>query len=101
MRISAKSGEISALRELVERLYLDEGLSLREDAVVANARQYAALSRASASLDAAVQALQAGIPRDAACMDAELAMQALGEIDGHAVDEAIVSSIFANFCVGK
>ena len=31
----------------------------------------------------------------------ELAMSALGEIDGRAVDEQIIGDIFANFCVGK
>ena len=41
------------------------------------------------------------MPLDAACIDAELSMQALGEVDGRAVDEQILSDIFANFCVGK
>ena len=101
LRISAKSGEISALRELVERLYLSDGISLREDAVVANARQYAALKRCADALEIAVSSLRAGIPLDAACVDAELAMQALGEVDGRAVDEEIIASIFSHFCVGK
>ena len=31
----------------------------------------------------------------------ELAMQYLGEVDGRAVDEAIIADIFSHFCVGK
>lgn len=101
LRISAKSGDVSALRECVESLYLTDGLSLREDAVVSNARQHAALSRAADALAVTLDSLHGGVPLDAACTDAELALQALGEVDGRAVDEAIISSIFSHFCVGK
>ena len=101
LQISAQSGEISALRELVERLYLCDGISLWEDAVVSNARQYGALSRCAEGRAVAIDSLQGGIPLDAACVDAELALQALGEVDGRAVDEEIVASIFSHFCVGK
>ena len=48
-----------------------------------------------------MEALRADVPLDAACVDAELAMQHLGEVDGRAVDEQILSDIFAHFCVGK
>ena len=34
-------------------------------------------------------------------IDAELAMAALGEVDGRSVDESIISDIFSHFCVGK
>ena len=101
VQISAKGGDVHALRELVERLYLADGISLREDAVVANARQYAALKRGADALSVAVDSLRVGVPLDAACIDAELAMAALGEVDGRAVDEAIISDIFSHFCVGK
>ncbi|MBE6703404.1 MAG: tRNA uridine-5-carboxymethylaminomethyl(34) synthesis GTPase MnmE [Ruminococcaceae bacterium] len=101
LRISAKGGDLSALRALVETLYLNDGISLGEDAVVANARQYAALKRCADGLAVAISSLQAGIPLDAACVDAELAVQALGEVDGRAVDETIIASIFSHFCVGK
>lgn len=101
VRLSAKEGDLTPLRETVERLYLTDGISLREDAVVANARQYAALKRAADGLSVAVSSLKSNVPLDAACIDAELAMQALGEVDGRAVDEAIISSIFSHFCVGK
>ena len=99
--LSAKSGDVSALREVVEGTYLSDGISLREDAVVANARQYAALKRAEEGLAVAIRSLESDVPMDAACIDAELAMQALSEVDGRAVDETIISSIFAHFCVGK
>ncbi len=101
VRISAAGGEIAPLRACVQQMFLQEGLDLGADPIVANARQHAALARAVALLGSAVQALALGVPLDAACVDAELAMAALGEVDGRAVDEQILSDIFANFCVGK
>ena len=101
VRVSAAKGEIAELRTLIEGLYLSDGLDLRTDAIVFNARQHAALSRAVTALDASIEALAFDVPLDAACVDAELAMSALGEVDGRAVDEQILSDIFANFCVGK
>ncbi len=99
--VSAAAGDIAPLREAVERLYLSDAISLSEDAVVSNARQYAALSRAAEALSRAETALREGVTPDAALIDAELSMAALGEVDGRAVDERIVENIFSHFCVGK
>ena len=98
---AARLGEVSELREAVERLFLSDKIDLRHDAVVANARQYGALCRAGAALENALSAFCAGLPFDVASSDAELAMQALGEVDGSAVSEDIVADIFSHFCVGK
>ncbi len=101
VRVSAANGEIAPLIQAVEGLYLVDGIDLREDPIVANARQHAALCNAVESLSCAAEALRADVPMDAALIDVELAMRALGEVDGRAVDEAILADIFANFCVGK
>ncbi len=101
VHVSAARGEIEPLVRTVEALYLSEELDLGEDPIVASARQHAALCRASEALARTVEALDLDVPLDAALVDAELAMSALGEVDGRAVDEAILSDIFANFCVGK
>lgn len=99
--VSAKTGEISALSEALSEIYRMGELNLAEDAVVASARQYAALVRAEEALDSAISALSAGVPLDAACVAAELAAAAVGEVDGRAVGEDIVADIFSHFCVGK
>ena len=99
--LSAKTGDISPLSQLVERLYTSAAIDIRHDAVVANARQFAALTRATEALNAAIAALDAGIPLDASCVEAELALSAIGEVDGRAVGEDIVANIFSRFCVGK
>ena len=100
--ISAASGDgIDALARLVDEKFTDGEIDLRYDAVVADARQYAALLQASEALRATVDEMRSGYELDVCCIDAEGAMNALGEINGHHVGEDIVSSIFHRFCVGK
>ena len=100
--ISAESGEgIGELRQRVEDRFTDGDIDLRYDAVVADARQHAALSRASEALSEVIAEMQAGYELDVCCIDAERAMSELGEINGRNVSEDIVSSIFHKFCVGK
>ncbi len=100
--ISAKEGQgMDALTELVEKLFIDGALDLRSDAVLTNARQYAAALKALRLLEAATASLRAGFPLDVCCSDAEGAMEALAELDGRAVSEDLVSEIFSHFCVGK
>ena len=99
--VSAAKGEISELCTLVERLYLSAEIDIRNDAVVANARQFAALSRGAEAIRIALDALSLGIPLDATCVEMERAMAAVGEVDGRAVGEDVVSEIFSHFCVGK
>ena len=89
------------MRERIEALFLDGTLDLRSDAIITNARQYAALSRAATHISDALCAAQASFSEDVSCVDLELAMSALAEVDGRAVTEDIVSQIFSHFCVGK
>lgn len=100
--ISAKSGEgVVELEELVGQLFVDGRIDIRNDAVVANARQFAALTGAKECLEFALAALDAGMPPDIAGVDLELATSRLSEIDGREVGESVVAEIFSKFCVGK
>lgn len=100
--ISAKAGQgMDTLRALVEKLFIDGALDFASDAVLTNARQYAAALKALRLLEAAVESLNEGFPVDVCCSDAEGAMEALAELDGRAVSEDLVSEIFSHFCVGK
>ena len=99
---SAKSGEgIEELTDRVGQLFTDGALDLREDAILTNARQHAAVLRALEETERAARNLREGLPIDLCCNDAEAAMAALAEIDGRAVSEALISEIFSHFCVGK
>ena len=102
LSVSAKDEtNIEGLRELVEKLYINEEIDIQNDAVLINARQNAALINTEKHLLLALEALEVGLPPDIAGVDIELAMSYLSEIDGREVDEDIVSQIFSHFCVGK
>ncbi len=100
--LSAASGEgFDRLTDTVERLFEVGKVDYDSSAVIANARQNAAVSRALAAVRNAESALDAGFTPDVAGIDLEEAMQALGETDGRAVSADIVDAIFHRFCVGK
>ncbi len=102
--ISAKESPekaISLLESAIDKLFTDEKISTSADAIVASARQHAALTSTRGFIDSALEAYRLGIPADAASSDIELALGALGEVDGRAVSDGVVSDIFSRFCVGK
>ena len=100
--LSAKSGDgFDALAKAVDDLFIDPDIELGQDAIVADARQYAALVRTADSLDTAYHAMSCGVSLDLCCIDVEAAMVALSELEGREVGEEIVSEIFSKFCVGK
>ena len=102
LNVSAKDEtNIDGLRELVEKLYINEEIDIQNDAVLINARQNAALMNTEKHLLLALDALDAGLSPDIAGVDIELAMSYLSEMDGREVDEDIVAQIFSHFCVGK
>ena len=104
VEISSEERSCEALETLtreVSRLFTDEKITLGEDAVISSARQNAALVKALSFLDTAADALRIGLPQDAVSSDVELALGAIGELDGREVSEEVVGDIFSKFCVGK
>lgn len=100
--VSARTGEgMDVLLQLVEELFVDGSISLRNDAVVVNARQMATVTQAAEALDRALDALRGGLPMDLCCVDLTAAMSALSELDGREIGEDVVNEIFSHFCVGK
>ena len=100
--VSAETGEgMEALCGMVEALFTDGLLDTGRDAVLSNARQHASALSALEAVRRAIASLTAGLPVELACTDAEQAMSAISELDGRAISEDIVSSIFSRFCVGK
>jgi len=100
--VSAAHGDgMDDLRAAIEGLFLDGQIDYSTDAVVANARQYAAVCAAQEHVERAEAALLSGYTQDIAGMDLELALSALAEVDGRAVTGDVVDTIFHNFCIGK
>ena len=89
------------LTDAVTKLFLDERLTLGEDAIVSSARQNASLISALEYIDAAIFALSSGQFADAAASEIELALGKIAELDGRAVADEVLDEIFSKFCVGK
>ncbi len=104
LTVSAESAPeelVLSLGDAVNSLFTDEKISTSSDAIVASARQHSALTSALGFIDTAIDAFRRGVPADAASSDIELALGAIGEVDGRAVSDDIVGEIFSHFCVGK
>ncbi len=84
----------------IEELFESHDFSLTGDAVITNARQYAAVNEAFDHATAALDTLDV-LGADLACTELELAMGCIGELDGRKITEEVVDRIFHRFCVGK
>ncbi len=97
--LSAKTGEgLALLEDAVAALYPD-GASCGGE-LLTNARQAAALDRAGEALVRSLSSMGRVTP-DAALLDREEALDALGEITGQSARQEITDQLFSRFCIGK
>ncbi len=102
VKLSAKKGDgLESLISLIDSIYIDKELDTGNDAILSNARQFAAVQNAISALESGIEAIKAFLPLEICCSEIENALSSLGELDGRTVSEDIVSRIFSNFCVGK
>lgn len=92
---------VDALKELICSLYVEGEIDYSQNAVLTNARQNAAVSRALEYTRSAIAQLRGGFTSDTAGFDIEAALSELSELDGRKISEEIVDGIFHRFCVGK
>ena len=98
--LSARTGEgLDALAAAVAELFPAPAAPTGE--ILTNARQAEAVGRALSALDAARDALAAGLTPDAVLTEAEDALAALAELTGRSVRDDVTERIFSRFCVGK
>jgi tRNA modification GTPase len=101
LRVSALTGDgIGDMEKAVADLF-PPGETVPAGEVLTSPRQADAVSRALDYIQAALEAMENGIPPDAALTEVEGALSALGELSGRTVREDITNGIFARFCVGK
>lgn len=98
--LSARTGEgLDALAAAVAELFPAPAAPAGE--ILTNTRQAEAVGRALSALDAARDALAAGLTPDAVLTEAEDALAALAELTGRSVRDDVTDRIFSRFCVGK
>ena len=69
--------------------------------LVTNARHHEALRQSADALEAALTALDAGIPSDLIAQDLRTALHHLGTITGTITTDEVLGQIFSRFCIGK
>ncbi len=98
--ICAKTGQgLDLLSDVVAQMF--DGQMPCDGSILTNPRQYDAIRRACGALLDAIKGLRSGLTPDAALIDVEAAMEAIGEVTGATVREDITARIFERFCVGK
>lgn len=99
--ISARNGEgVDMLRTALRNTIDTDGL-YRGEVVVSNLRHFEALTRAHASLQAALAALDNGISEELLSEDIRSAITSLAEITGKITSDDILKNVFSRFCIGK
>ena len=78
-----------------------DGRTPTENAVVTNARHYAALREVHPSVQDVLNGLESGISGDLLALDIRRCLHYLGEITGEITNEDQLDYIFSKFCIGK
>ena len=102
VRISAMTGEgfDRLTRQIFQRLSGDWA-SERDDIMITDARQHAAVLRAVEQLRDARGLMTQGEPEEIVLLRLRVALAAVGEVTGETLTEDILGQIFSTFCIGK
>lgn len=103
VKISAKyANGISDLTGIVKNILCKTSISEHEKIGLGSERQKQSVSEALERVNHAIQTAKTGdFGLDAVVQDLEDSLDSLGEVTGEVSSEDVLSSIFANFCVGK
>ncbi|MBQ7003415.1 MAG: tRNA uridine-5-carboxymethylaminomethyl(34) synthesis GTPase MnmE [Oscillospiraceae bacterium] len=99
--ISAKNRDgLEDLEKAVGR-FAAKHVTAAEDGMIANERQRSCLEEAIRAVQEALEALQMGYAYDAVTVSLDGAADALLQLTGERITDAVVDTVFARFCVGK
>ncbi len=102
LSISAKQENgIEKLSSTIRGLFFKGEIKSNEEVYITNARHKDALQSANNSLRLVVRSIEDEMPEDFYSIDLMDAYASLGSIIGEEVDEDLVNTIFAKFCMGK
>jgi tRNA modification GTPase len=100
--ISALTGSgFEALTEAIFARLSGAAAAERDDVMVTDARQHAALSLALDRLEEARRLMSEGELEEIILLKLHGALAALGEVTGETLTDDILSQIFSTFCIGK
>ncbi len=102
VELSALTGEgLDRLKQALVDTALGGGVR-PEGAMITQARHFKLLERAQEALERGKELLgEPGPPWELVALEVREALQALGEITGEEVGEAVLDAVFSQFCIGK
>ncbi|MBV8694470.1 MAG: tRNA uridine-5-carboxymethylaminomethyl(34) synthesis GTPase MnmE [Chloroflexi bacterium] len=92
---------LSDLEEALAELVLAGKTVSSTSVLLTNARHEEALQRTAEHLRASLVSLNQQLPLDFVSIDLRAAYDALGEVTGETASDALLDSIFSEFCIGK
>lgn len=95
------SGDVTRLREHIARMATPAAALDGNAVVVTNARHHAELTLAGEALRRATAAIRNGISGELVAQDLREVMDHIGAITGTITTTAVLTDLFANFCIGK
>lgn len=95
-RLSAQSAQVEELAQWLSTL-----APKPQEVLITSARQARLIQSASDALSSAIDSARDGMTADAFLLDAERAVNLLGEITGETASADLAHEIFGRFCVGK
>lgn len=102
IHLSAASGDgMDVLKEQLKNLALSGAAEAADGVYLANLRQKEAVREALEAVGEALDVLTGGLGTDMAATALQTAYGRLGEVTGHSVQEDLIDTIFARFCLGK
>ena len=99
--LSAKSGEGVDLLQKTLQEAVDATGAYNGEVIISNRRHHEALREAGRELEAAIAALEGGVPTDQLSEDIRQAIHQLGIITGEITTDDVLKNIFSKFCIGK
>ncbi|RKU33953.1 tRNA uridine-5-carboxymethylaminomethyl(34) synthesis GTPase MnmE [Candidatus Poribacteria bacterium] len=92
---------LEALKAAIREELLGDAFVMGDSPIVTNARHQAAMRRADAALNNAIESLSNAMPPELVAVDLHISLDALGDIVGKTTTEDILDRIFSQFCIGK
>ncbi|MEG1432020.1 tRNA uridine-5-carboxymethylaminomethyl(34) synthesis GTPase MnmE [Eubacterium sp.] len=100
--ISLRSHEgLEQLKKKMVEAAIGEKNAENVQAMIVNARQEGLLNQGVRQLQAAMDALQGGIPMELLTIDIKGALESIRFITGESIGSDIIDEIFSKFCLGK
>ena len=102
LEFSAKNAKgLDELEEFIRGKFYNKEIGYNDQIYITNIRHKQSIEETIESINLVLQSIDMGMAEDFLSIDLVNAYEYLGEIIGESLDEDIINTIFAKFCMGK